>query len=72
MLQVKEEQEEVLRCLETELSDLKGALKEEVETHDKYIAALKDEYEVELEKLLRDLELSKEVTGKTVLFISQR
>ncbi|XP_047189428.1 cingulin-like protein 1 isoform X2 [Scophthalmus maximus] len=63
MLQVKEEQEEVLHRLETELSDLKGALKEEVETHDKYIAALKDEYEVELEKLLRDLELSKESNG---------
>ncbi|XP_038562417.1 cingulin-like protein 1 isoform X2 [Micropterus salmoides] len=60
MLQVKEEQEEVLRRKERELSALKGALKEEVETHDNYMAALKDEYENELEKLLRDLELVKE------------
>lgn len=65
MLQVKEEQEKVLRRKERELSALKGALKEEVETHDNYMAALKDEYENELEKLLRDLELVKEVTRKT-------
>lgn len=64
MLQVKEEQEEVLHRRERELSALKGALKDEVETHDKYIAALKDEYEQELEKLLRDLDLAKEVTGE--------
>ncbi|XP_042351817.1 cingulin-like protein 1 isoform X2 [Plectropomus leopardus] len=60
MLQVKEEQEEVLHRRERELSALKGALKEEVETHDSYMTALKDEYENELEKLLRDLELAKE------------
>ncbi|KAM4553605.1 cingulin-like isoform 1-T1 [Fundulus diaphanus] len=60
MLQAKEEQEEVLHHRERELSALKGALKEEVETHDKYIAALKEEYELELERLLSDLELAKE------------
>ncbi|XP_017261044.1 cingulin-like protein 1 [Kryptolebias marmoratus] len=60
MLQVKEEQEELLRHTEREFVGLKGALKEEVETHDKYTAALKEEYEQELEKLLRDLELAKE------------
>ena len=65
MLQVKEEQEEVLHRRERELSALKGALKEEVETHDTYMAALKEEFENELEKLLRDLELAKEVTGTT-------
>lgn len=61
MLQVKEEQEEALHHREMELSALKGALKEEVETHDKYIAALKEEYELELEKLLVDLQQAKEV-----------
>lgn len=61
MLHVKEAQEEILHHREKELTDLKGELKDEVETHDKYIAALKDEYEQELEKLLRDLELAKEV-----------
>ncbi|XP_017161039.1 cingulin-like protein 1 isoform X3 [Poecilia reticulata] len=60
MLQVKEEQEEVLHHREMELSALKGALKEEVETHDKYIAALKEEYELELEKLLVDLQQAKQ------------
>ncbi|KAM7002664.1 cingulin-like protein 1 isoform 2-T2 [Tautogolabrus adspersus] len=60
MLEVKEEQEEVLHHRERELNALKGALKEEVETHDNYMAALKEEYENELEKLLRDLEQAKE------------
>lgn len=62
MLQVQEEQEELLHRRERELLALKGALKEEVETHDNYIAALKEEYESELEKLLRDFDLAKEVT----------
>ncbi|XP_039665329.1 cingulin-like protein 1 isoform X2 [Perca fluviatilis] len=60
MLQGKEEQEDMLHRRERELSALKGALKEEVETHDTYMTALKDEYENELEMLLRDLELAKE------------
>nr|XP_040019022.1 cingulin-like protein 1 isoform X2 [Gasterosteus aculeatus aculeatus] len=60
MLRVKEEQEEVLHRRERELSALKGALKEEVETHDSYMGALKEEYENELEKLLRDLDVAKE------------
>lgn len=62
LFQVKEEQEEVLHRRERELVALKGALKEEVDTHDKYMAALKDEYEQELDKLIRDLDLTKEVT----------
>lgn len=67
MLRVKEEQEEVLHRRERELSALKGALKEEVETHDSYMGALKEEYENELEKLLRDLDVAKEVTVTTRL-----
>ncbi|XP_068170355.1 cingulin-like protein 1 [Antennarius striatus] len=63
MLQVKEEQEDVLRHKERELSALKGALKEEVETHDSYIAALKEEYENDVEKLLRDFSLVKETNA---------
>lgn len=65
MLQTKEDQEEVLHRRERELGALKGALKEEVETHDNYMAALKDEYEQELENLLRDLEMAKEVTTQS-------
>lgn len=70
MLHVKEEQEEVLHRKERELSALKGALKEEVETHDSYMAALKEEYENELEKLLRDFDQAKEVTEETHDFYS--
>ncbi|XP_077593082.1 cingulin-like protein 1 isoform X2 [Stigmatopora nigra] len=60
MLLMKEEQEEFLQEQGKELTDLKAAIKDEVETHDKYIAALKQEYELELEHLLRDLEKTKE------------
>ncbi|KAK5902079.1 hypothetical protein CesoFtcFv8_007373 [Champsocephalus esox] len=60
IIQVKEEQEEVLHHRERELIALKGALKEEVETHDSYMAALKEEYEKELQRLFRDLELAQE------------
>ncbi|XP_061825711.1 cingulin-like protein 1 isoform X3 [Nerophis lumbriciformis] len=65
MLLVKEEHEDVLQQQEKDLSALKDAIKDEVETHDKYIAALKEEYEVELDHLLRDLEMVKE--SNTVL-----
>lgn len=61
-LQQKEEQEELLHQREKELDSLKGALKEEVETHDQYMAALKEEYENEFQKLLGEFDLFKEVT----------
>lgn len=66
MLQQKEEQEELLWQRETELSALKGALKEEVETHDQYMAALKEEYEDEFQKLLGEFGVFKEVTRRFV------
>nr|XP_057930853.1 cingulin-like protein 1 isoform X2 [Doryrhamphus excisus] len=65
MLLAKEEQEDVLQQQEKDLSALKDAIKDEVETHDQYIAALKEEYELELKHLLRDLETAKE--SNTVL-----
>ncbi|CAL9696811.1 unnamed protein product [Knipowitschia caucasica] len=60
VLHYKEEQEEVLRHRERELTALKGALQDEVQTHDKYMSALREEYEEEIEKLLKDLEFAKE------------
>lgn len=63
ILQAKEEQEDLLHRKERELNALKGALKDEVETHDNYMAALKDEYEIELKKLLRDFDLAREARG---------
>ncbi|KAM9807750.1 cingulin-like protein 1 [Neosynchiropus ocellatus] len=60
MMQMKEEHEEVVQHQDRELSALKGALKEELVTHDKYMSALKDEYEVELQNVFKDLQLLKE------------
>lgn len=64
-LRQKEEQEELLRQREEELSALKGAFKDEVETHDRYMAALKEERENEFQKLLREVDLFKEVAGSS-------
>lgn len=71
MLQAKEEQEDLLHRKERELNALKGALKDEVETHDNYMAALKDEYEIELKKLLRDFDLAREASDRSFFFLLQ-
>ena len=70
VLQVQEEQEEMLRWRERELTALKGALKEEVETHDKDMVSLREEYEKEFQELRLLVEKVKEVTvaGKTSPF----
>ncbi|MCI4393162.1 hypothetical protein PGIGA_G00154300 [Pangasianodon gigas] len=57
---VKEEQEEVLRKRERELTALKGALKEEVSSHDLEVDKLKEQYEKELRKLQASLEEAKQ------------
>uniref|UniRef100_A0A8C9TLS1 Cingulin like 1 n=1 Tax=Scleropages formosus TaxID=113540 RepID=A0A8C9TLS1_SCLFO len=51
VLQSKEDQDEVLRRRERELIALKGALKEEVATHDKEVDTLRARYEQEVHKL---------------------
>ncbi|XP_068131614.1 cingulin-like protein 1 [Hyperolius riggenbachi] len=56
LLMAKEEQEDLLRRRERELTALKGALKEEVSTHDQEIDKLKEQYEKELRKLRESLE----------------
>lgn len=58
---VKEEQEEVLRRRERELTALKGALKEEVSSHDQEVDKLREQYEKELRKLQASLEEFKQV-----------
>lgn len=60
VLQVQEEQEEVLHWRERELTALKGALKEEVESHDQEMASLKGEFEQEVEQLRKALDEAKE------------
>lgn len=53
---VKQKLEETLRQRERELTALKGALKDEVATHDKEIEALREQYNVDVEKLRSSME----------------
>lgn len=61
MVIVKEEQEDLLRRRERELTALKGALKEEVSTHDQEVDKLREQYEKEIRKLQGSLEVVKQV-----------
>ncbi|KAK6317736.1 hypothetical protein J4Q44_G00110270 [Coregonus suidteri] len=65
LIQVQEEQEEVLHWRERELTALKGALKEEVESHDKELGIMKEVYGKEVQKLREEVEEVKE--SNTVL-----
>ncbi|XP_072527249.1 cingulin-like protein 1 isoform X2 [Salminus brasiliensis] len=60
VLLAKEEQEDVLRRRERELTALKGALKEEVSTHDQEVDKLREQYEKELRKLQASVEEAKQ------------
>ncbi|XP_076009945.1 cingulin isoform X2 [Genypterus blacodes] len=53
---LKQKLEETLRHRERELTALKGALKEEVATHDKEIEVLREQYSVDMEKLRNSME----------------
>ncbi|XP_077382485.1 cingulin isoform X2 [Festucalex cinctus] len=53
---LKQKLEEMLRQRERELTALKGALKDEVATHDKEIEALREQYSVDMEKLRSSME----------------
>lgn len=61
-LMVKEEQEDLLRRRERELTALKGALKEEVSTHDLEVDKLREKYDKEIRKLQASLVEVKQVT----------
>ncbi|KAM9724571.1 cingulin isoform 2-T4 [Menidia menidia] len=54
--QLKQKLEETLRQRERELTALKGALKDEVATHDKEIEALRQQYSSDMEKLRSSME----------------
>ncbi|XP_053320165.1 cingulin-like protein 1 [Spea bombifrons] len=56
LLMEKEEQEDLLKKRERELTALKGALKEEVSTHDQEIDRLKEQYDKDLKKVQYRLE----------------
>lgn len=63
---VREEQEELLKKRERELVALKGALKEEVSTHDQEVDKLKERYEKELRKLQTSVDEAKQVARTPV------
>ncbi|XP_072529858.1 cingulin-like protein 1 [Salminus brasiliensis] len=58
--QVQEEQEELLRWKERELTALKGALEEEISAHAKELETLKEQHKEEVQKLLKAIEDAKE------------
>ncbi|XP_052473643.1 cingulin [Carassius gibelio] len=51
-----QKQEDILRQRERELTALKGALKDEVSTHDKEIEALREQYSHDMERLRTSME----------------
>lgn len=55
VLMAKEQQEDVLRKRERELTALKGALKDEVSSHDQEMDQLKEHHEEELQALRQNL-----------------
>lgn len=71
LLLAKEEQEELLRRRERELTALKGALKDEVATHDQEVDKLREQYEKELRKLQTAVEESKQVINLPFHTLSQ-
>ncbi|KAB0341762.1 hypothetical protein FD754_018688 [Muntiacus muntjak] len=63
LLIAKEEQEDLLRKRERELTALKGALKEEVSSHDREMDKLKEQYDAELLALRESVEEATKVFG---------
>ncbi|KAL4660693.1 cingulin-like protein 1 [Arapaima gigas] len=65
VLMVKEEQDELLRKRERELTALKGALKEEVASHDKEVDTLRTQYKQEIYKLQTALQEARQSNDTT-------
>lgn len=55
-LSSKQRQEEQLRLRERELTALKGALKEEVASHDKELDRVRQQYQSDMDQLRRSME----------------
>ncbi|XP_070817808.1 cingulin-like protein 1 isoform X1 [Chaetodon trifascialis] len=66
VLLAKEEQEEMLRRRERELTALKGALKEEVAAHDQEVDKMREQYEREISRLQASLEEAKQSSAAVV------
>lgn len=65
---LRQRQEETLRLRERELTALKGALKEEVECHDKEMEALREQYSQDMENLRRTMDEFTQVVLFVCLF----
>lgn len=63
LILAKEEQEEVLKRRERELTALKGALKEEVAAHDQEVDKIKEQFGKEISRLQTSLEEAKQVVS---------
>ncbi|XP_011608605.2 cingulin-like protein 1 isoform X1 [Takifugu rubripes] len=66
ILLAKEEQEDVLKRRERELTALKGALKEEVAAHDHEVDKMKEQYEKEMSRLQMSLEEAKQSSAAVI------
>lgn len=60
---LRQRHEDVLRQRERELTALKGALKEEVSTHDKEIETLREQYRQDMERLRASMEQVSQVNS---------
>ncbi|KAL1007272.1 hypothetical protein UPYG_G00084370 [Umbra pygmaea] len=63
VVEAKEEQEDMLRRRERELTALKGALKEEVASHDQEVDKLREQYDKEIRKLQTSVEEAKQLSA---------
>ena len=60
---LRRRQEEILHQRERELTALKGALKEEVECHDREMEALREQYSQDMDNLRTTMEQVTQVGG---------
>lgn len=65
---LRQRQEETLRLRERELTALKGALKEEVECHDKEMEDLKEQYSQDMDSLRSTMEEFTQVNSASLKF----
>lgn len=65
----KQKQEDQLRQRERELTALKGALKEEVASHDKELDRVRQQYQQDMEQLRRNMEDVSQVSGLVCLIL---
>lgn len=67
--QQKQKLEEALRQRERELTALKGALKDEVASHDKEVEGLREQYSTDMEKLRSSMEQVSQVCERLPLHL---